>query len=214
MKKIFKKILDDFSIKFPGGQTWGTIALIISIVAGISTILINYSKIIQFGIDLFMESNTKNEEGWSTYNAPNGLYTIKYPPTWIPEEIEDPLDGTFLKLVPLDKKGNKVNATLSFLTRDLRENPLSLEAHKDDAVRRFGGDSKFISEDETTFANRPAYQLVYSKVEDGTKFKVLYIASLDHNKAYILTYQAPKHLYNDYEQDALKISRFFKKKVE
>jgi len=211
MKRVFHRIKKKFSLS----KTWTKIVASISLLASLSSILavLTVPEIRCF-VELPEEcvGTQKDEETWLTYTAPNNLFTIRYPPNWSLEEINDPLDGTVLKLIPLGKGGNRLNITVSISIQDLQEEPLSLEAHEDNVVRsvqQFATNPQIVSRQETIFANRSAYQLVYRRSEDRTSFKVLYTVALDRYQAYTFIYQAPISLYKFHEQDVLRVKQSF-----
>ncbi len=126
-------------------------------------------------------------------NSAYGI-SIKYPKTWKLEPKQDPITGSIATFVSPEKGNSAISLENVSLTHDIK-------ASNQDAV--------IVEEGKTNLANRPAYQIVYTKKDGGSTLKRLQVWTVKNNKAYVITYTADSDKYSKYLENAQEMINSF-----
>lgn len=150
--------------------------------------------------NIINSSNVK-VENFLTYKQSDLGITIKYPQGWQRQDI----DNIFTKEVVtfLSPQSGDADNFQEKVILSIEEYSGTLNKSKDDFTQEINerlSSAKIISTHSTTFAYKPAYQIIYTgkNEENNLEFKNLQTWTLKGNKAYIITYTAEKDDYDKF----------------
>ncbi len=171
----------------------------ILIAAGIAGIIAASVAILPWIIN----SNSSNikVENFSSYEQSSLGITIKYPPTWQRQDINNIFTKevvTFLSPQSSDGDNFQEKVTLS-----IEDYSGSLNQSKDDFTKEINkalSAVEIVETTPTTLAFKPAFKIIYTgkDEENNLDFKNLQIWTLKGNKAYILTYTAKQEDFDKF----------------
>ena len=133
------------------------------------------------------------------YQNPTDGIKMKYPKTWIKQEI-----GTFGDvakfLSPLKSGSNTFPAQVTIEMENLKQ-PILLAEYtnsKVNEITQYLTNARIHVSRSTTLANQPAHEVVYSGKQEQYNVKRRAVWLLKTNRAYIITYTADESQYDDF----------------
>ncbi len=134
-------------------------------------------------------------------NSAYGI-SIKYPKTWNLDPKQDPITGSVATFVSPEKGNSAISLeNVSLIVDNLPGKNVTLDAYTHD-IKGSNQDAVIVEEGKTNLANRPAYQIIYTKKDGGSTLKRLQVWTLKNNKAYVITYTADSDKYSKYLENA------------
>ena len=170
----------------------------ILIAAGIAGIIAASAAILPNVVN-YNSSNIR-VENFTSYNKSDLGITIKYPPTWQRQDIDNFITKEVVAFISPQSGNNDFQEKIILSIEDYSG---SLEQSKADFTKEINqvfSAAKIIETSSTTHAFKPAYQIIYTwkDEENNLDLKNLQIWTLKGNKAYILTYTAREDNYNKF----------------
>ena len=142
-------------------------------------------------------------EEFLIYQNPTDGIKMKYPKTWIKQEI-----GTFGDvakfLSPLKSGSNTFQAQVTIEMENLKQ-PILLAEYtnsKVNEITQYLTNARIHVSHSTKLANQPAHEVVYSGKQEQYSVKRRAVWLLKNNKAYIITYTADESQYDDFLKTA------------
>jgi len=134
-------------------------------------------------------------------NSAYGI-SIKYPKTWKLDPKQDPITGSVATFVS-PKTGTSETSleNVNLIVENLPGQNITLDEFTHE-IKQSNKDAIIIEESKTKLSNRPAYQIIYNKKEEGYNLKRLQIWTVKDNKAYVITYTAESDKYSNYLTNA------------
>ena len=147
-------------------------------------------------------SQTDIEE-FLIYQNPTDGIKMKYPKTWIKQEI-----GTFGDvakfLSPIKSGSNTFQALVTIEIENLKK-PILLAEYTNSKVTeitQYLTNARIHDSRSTTLANLPAHEVVYSGKQEQYSVKRRAVWLLKNHRAYIITYTADESQYDDFLKTA------------
>lgn len=135
--------------------------------------------------------------------------SIQYPKTWQLDPKQDPITGSLATfLSPKEDNSDIYIENLSLTVNNLPVTNATLDEYTKE-IKQYNRDAVILEEANTTLANRPAYQIVYTKKEGGRSLKRLQVWTVKDNKVYVITYTAESDKYSNYLAIAQKMISSF-----
>ncbi|AFY56809.1 serine/threonine protein kinase [Rivularia sp. PCC 7116] len=157
--------------------------------------------------------NSNNRiEDFSTYQKSNLGITIKFPQNWQRQDIDNFITKEVVAFLS-PESGEQDNFQEKVIL-SVEEYSGSLNQSKDDFTKEITerlSAAKIISTKPTTFAYKPAFQIIYTakNEESNLNLKNLQIWTLKGNKAYILTYTAEQENYDKFIATVKEMTKSF-----
>lgn len=149
---------------------------------------------------------------YNTFESPEYQLRIKYPAYW--SMTESPEGGAVVVFVaPQQHQMDFFQENINVSIQPLRGSA-DLRRFTDMTVRQLTGTFKnyveVVEGRDVRLAGRPAYRFAYETVgADSQKMKYLHVWTLRGPYAYIITYAARAHNFNDYKTELKKVLRSF-----
>ncbi|MEO0840281.1 MAG: protein kinase [Cyanobacteria bacterium J06643_5] len=164
-------------------------------------IVISVSVLVFYNIFNLRNYSSVRVENFSNYQQSSLGITIKYPPDWQRQDIDNFITKEVVAFLPpqsSDKDNFREKVILS-----IEDYSGSLEQSRNDFTKEINQTvtaAEIIKTNSTTLAFKPAYQIIYTwqDEENNLDLKNLQIWTLQGNKAYILTYTAQKDNYDKF----------------
>ncbi|GCL36440.1 TPR repeat-containing serine/threonine protein kinase [Sphaerospermopsis reniformis] len=150
---------------------------------------------------IFIPKMITQRENFLPYeNKKYGIKIIKYPESWSPPDIENPVTGEFVTfLSPKQKNGDQFQERLTISVEEKFYGTLEefTNSNKKE-IKNSLVNANILEESQTTLSNRLATKLVYSGQAEGYNFsfKNMQIVTLKGDRVYKVTYTAK---IDDYE---------------
>lgn len=145
---------------------------------------------------------TRGSKDFTYEDARYGL-NIDYPETWEKKTGRGGVqmeEIVFFESPQGSAKTPDRRGTVSILVEDLGSSPPSLKAYTDNYLELIGKSFDLKETKSTTFANYPAWQIVFTGNNGTFQFKRLQVWTVKDDRAYVLTYTAPVDDYDKFEQ--------------
>ena len=130
-------------------------------------------------------------------NATVGI-KMKYPQNWKEQNIQNITTGEIVTFI--SPQSNNINKSQDKLTISVIDYPGTLYEFKNTSIQDINNhltQPKIENQNDTTLANKPASQLIYTGKDENRSLKNLQVFTLKNDKAYVITYTAD---INSYEQ--------------
>lgn len=134
-----------------------------------------------------------------TYENPADGIRIKYPAGWVKEELQSPSRTLFYS--PPESESDTFSEQVNILIDDRFTQPITLDEYEElilDQLKYFFTDYNIISTGETTLANNPALEMVYTATQEKSTAKILQVFTIKNNKVYVITFVSEPREYSDY----------------
>lgn len=143
------------------------------------------------------------EEIFSNYtNATVGI-KMKYPENWKTQNIQNITTGEIVTF--LSPQSNNINKSQEKLTISVIDYPGTLYEFKNTSIQDINNhltQPKIENQTDTTLANKPASQLIYTGKDGDNSLKSLQVFTLKNDKAYVITYTAEIDSYEQFLKTA------------
>lgn len=157
------------------------------------------------------ELSSTVSSNWNVYKLdPN--FEISYPNNWTFQNTKDPIDGTQLRIMPLEKEKTAKDVYISVVIQPIEDSPLSLKEYQSrvgNLISTYLDDGRILNESETAIGGSPAVVTEYKGNVDGLPVKFIQAAAFEKDNLFIITYSAPLTEFKRFQKLAWEIMNSF-----
>jgi serine/threonine-protein kinase len=163
-------------------------------------------------VGLLFIFNSQQSEQFITYENKDYHLVLKYPETWVKQDIEDPITGEIVAFAsPTEGVSDLFQEKIIITIEDLAKNTRTLEDYQEEIIDKLGRSPDLTIEKErrVKLANKPAYKIVYSRQDEQIDLQQMEVFTIRNDRVYVLTYIAERAKYSKFLKTAERIINSF-----
>lgn len=138
-------------------------------------------------------------------NSPEASFSVSYPNDWKIQDTKDPIDGTRLKMMPVEHGEIVENVYISVAIQSFDGLPLSLKEYEQrakDLIAMHLSNSEIINTKESVMGGSAAISIEYKGAVGSESMRFLQSAAFEKDSLYLVTYSAPSKDFKKFKEAA------------
>jgi serine/threonine-protein kinase len=146
---------------------------------------------------------TNRYKNFVTYFNENYMMDIKYPNTWLAQDLEDPITGDIVVFASPKENNSDLFQEKVFITvEDLSPEIKTIDDYTKITLNRIKNsqeqDNQSYKKSKSKLAGNPARTIIYSRKEGNLNIKQMETFTIKNDRVYIITYSAESAKYSKF----------------